>query len=159
LKLIRGRRAHFRDAQNDHDEEKRHMADRLIGWFEAARMAGCHTMERPPPDDATAGELREYMRANWRFQKARQDGRVPQAHKRPGTKSQQWWHDRLHRELQSDSTPGETRGRGRPPKKKPDSRSSANQANAKAPRLKEAGSKSLHQKKRDVNANDAVRHG
>lgn len=134
--------------------------DRLVGWFEAARVAGAHNIERPPSDDSPARELKEYMRASWRFQKMCERGDVPRADKKPGKKGQQWWLSKLMAALKGEVPPAEKRGRGRPPKKKPDSRSSANQAKATSKPAKESrGSKNLPHRKASVNAEDgAVRH-
>ncbi len=138
--------------------------DRLVDWFEPARMAGCHNITGKPTPISPAEDVLAATRANRRFAKWRERHAFPLADFMPGTGGQKWWLTNVKAFFraragmeQAPVPPAEKRGRGRP-KKKPDSRSSANQAET-SPRLKEAGHKSLHHSKRDVNRkDDAVRN-
>lgn len=94
--------------------------DRLVDWFEAARVCGKHTIEKKPGKSASEEEKLEYSRANKRFQKAIERGKIPRADRGAGAKGAQWWLRKLVAWF-GDNPAEVNRSRGRP-KKKPDSR-------------------------------------
>lgn len=132
--------------------------DRLVDWFEAARVCGKHTIEKKPGRSASEEEKLEYSRANKRFQKAIERGKIPRADRGAGAKGAQWWLRKLVAWF-GDNPAEVTRNRGRP-KKKPDSRGKRESGRNQNPHANEGKvGHNLPHRKHSVNAdNGAVRH-